>query len=77
MIAQALLFFVAGFETTGSTIAFTLHALCLNQDIQRKLRENIRDIIKKHGGKLTMESIENMDYLDNVIKGILKNIRSY
>ncbi|XP_045472025.1 cytochrome P450 6j1-like isoform X3 [Harmonia axyridis] len=72
VIAQALLFFVAGFETTGSTIAFTLHALCLNLDIQRKLRENIRDIIKKHGGKLTMESIENMDYLDNVIKETLR-----
>lgn len=69
MIAQAFIFFVAGYETSASTIAFTLYSLCLNPEIQRKLRSNIKDTVEKHNGKLTVESIEEMDYLDMVMKG--------
>ncbi|XP_044750511.1 cytochrome P450 6k1-like [Coccinella septempunctata] len=72
VIAQALIFFVAGFETTASTIAFTLYSLCLNPDIQRKLRKDIKDTIEKHDGKLTIESVGEMSYLDMVMKETMR-----
>lgn len=67
-MAQAIIFFSAGHETTNSTIAFTLHELCLNQEIQDKLREEIVSTTKKHG-ELTYEAVQDMEYLHMVICG--------
>lgn len=73
LAAQATQFFIAGFETTGSTIAFTLYELSLNPHIQDRLREEIRTVIKKHGG-ITYEAIQEMNYLDMTIKGIRNSV---
>nr|XP_023022560.1 cytochrome P450 6k1-like [Leptinotarsa decemlineata] len=65
---QALMFFAAGFETTSSSISFTLHELCLNREVQNKVRAEILETIKNHGG-ITYESIQDMKYLKNCIYG--------
>ncbi|KAL3283522.1 hypothetical protein HHI36_006661 [Cryptolaemus montrouzieri] len=72
VIAQAFIFFVAGFETTASTISFTLYELCLNSKIQKKLKENIRETLRKHDNKLTYNAVAEMDYLDSVVKETLR-----
>ncbi|KAJ8979338.1 hypothetical protein NQ317_006974 [Molorchus minor] len=46
MVSQAITFFVAGFETTSNAVAFALYELCLRQDCQDKLREEIEKIYK-------------------------------
>lgn len=66
--AQFVQFFMAGFETTGSTISFTLYELSLNIPVQDKLREEIQRVIKAHDG-ITYEAIQEMKYLDMTIKG--------
>ncbi|KAG5898054.1 hypothetical protein JTB14_001761 [Gonioctena quinquepunctata] len=68
---QALMFFSAGFETSSGTISFTLHELCLNKDIQNKLREEIAKKIEKHGG-ITYEAIQDMKYLKMCINETLR-----
>lgn len=68
MLLQIMTFFFGGFETSSTTIAFSLLELSLHQDIQDKLRENIRMSLTKYG-KLTYEAIMDMEYLDYVIKG--------
>lgn len=70
LAAQAIQFFVAGFETTGSTISFTLYELSLNPPVQDRLRKEILTVIKEHGG-ITYEAIQHMNYLDMTIKGII------
>ena len=48
LIAQVLQFLVAGFETSATTLANLLNCLALNEEIQDKLRAEIRGALKKH-----------------------------
>ena len=43
VLAQGLLFFLAGYDTTATSIAFLLYNLALNPEIQEKLYEEIVD----------------------------------
>ncbi|KAJ3654762.1 hypothetical protein Zmor_013929 [Zophobas morio] len=62
VVAQAAQFFVAGFETTSSTMGFTLYELCLHPGIQQRLRKEIKTCLQQHGG-FTYEAIQSMKYL--------------
>ena len=44
ILAQGMAFFVGGYETTATSIAFLLYNLALNQEIQEKVHEEILDI---------------------------------
>lgn len=68
--AQAFVFFAAGYETSSNTIAFCLHELALNTEIQEKTRRDIQDAIDSRNGKLSYDAIQDMKYLDMVIAGI-------
>jgi hypothetical protein len=69
LAAQAFVFFIAGFETSSTTMTFCLYELSLHQDIQDRLREEIDVVLRKHDGKITYEGIQEMEYLDKVISG--------
>ncbi|KAG5887593.1 Cytochrome P450 6k1 [Gonioctena quinquepunctata] len=69
----ALQFFAAGFETTSHTVAFTLHELCLQPQLQINLRREILKIISEDGG-LTYEGVQRMKYLDMCI---FETLRKY
>ena len=71
LTAQAFVFFVAGFETSSSTMAHTLYELAQNHEIQDKLRQEIRDVYSKNGGNLTYADVKGMSYLDKVFKGAI------
>jgi cytochrome P450 family 6 len=67
--AQAFVFFAGGFETSATTMSFCLYELALNPDIQDLLRNEIDTVLKKHGGSVTYEGIQEMIYLDKIISG--------
>lgn len=72
LIAQCVIFFLAGYETTASTLSFATYLLALNQDIQDKLRSEVDQTLAENNGELTYEVIQNMKYLDNVISETLR-----
>lgn len=69
LAAQAFVFFAAGFETSSTTISNALYELALNQEIQKKLREEIKEFDAKNAGDWKYETIKQMSYLDKVFKG--------
>ncbi|KAL1509699.1 hypothetical protein ABEB36_004400 [Hypothenemus hampei] len=71
IIAETFLMYLAGFETSSSTMTFALYELAMNQEIQNKLRGEVKEVIAKHGG-LTYEAVIEMEYLDRVVKETLR-----
>lgn len=69
LTAQAFVFFIAGFETSSTTMSHAMYELALNQNIQDKLREEIHTTLDNNNGQLTYDAVKNMTYLDKVFKG--------
>lgn len=66
---QAFVFFLAGFDTSATTSSVCLVELAQNINMQNKLREEIRTIMKKHNGEITYGGLSEMSYLDKVVQG--------
>ncbi|XP_075165469.1 putative cytochrome P450 6a14 [Haematobia irritans] len=72
MAAQTFVFFLAGFETSSTTMSFVLYELARHQDIQDKLRGEILSGLKQTQGELTYEGMNAMEYLEQVIAETLR-----
>lgn len=48
ILAQAIVFLAAGYDTTSTTLQFISYNLAKYQEVQDKLIEEIDDILKKH-----------------------------
>ncbi|KAF2899553.1 hypothetical protein ILUMI_06627 [Ignelater luminosus] len=70
--AQALLFFLGGFETVSTFMCFTAYELAVNTDIQNKLREEIDKVYENAKGDITYEDLLGMKYLDMVASECLR-----
>ncbi|GFS55307.1 cytochrome P450 3A21 [Trichonephila inaurata madagascariensis] len=72
LVGQCVIFFLAGYDTTASTLSFASYLLALNPGIQDKLYNELREVLQKHKGELTYEALQDMKYLDNVISETLR-----
>ncbi|XP_068971333.1 cytochrome P450 6k1-like [Bombus flavifrons] len=72
LVSQATIFFIAGFETSSTTISYTLHELALNPDVQKTLRAELQDALAKTDGKITYDMVMTLPYLDMVISETLR-----
>ncbi|KAH8371338.1 hypothetical protein KR093_007012 [Drosophila rubida] len=72
LAAQVFVFYLAGFETSSSTMSYCLYELAQHQAIQDKLREDINSVLEKHNNKLTYECIKDMRYLNQIISETLR-----
>jgi len=69
IVAQSIIFLLAGYETSSSTLSFFLYHLALNPDVQDKLRTEIKEAVESNAKRKSLyELAQNMEYLDCVIK---------
>ncbi|XP_062552199.1 cytochrome P450 9e2-like [Armigeres subalbatus] len=73
LIAQCLIFFLAGFDTISTAMMFMAYELAINYDIQQKLYEEIVTTNKELNGKpLSYDTLQKMKYMDMVVSESLR-----
>jgi cytochrome P450 family 9 len=77
LTAQAVLFFLAGFDTSSTLLCFATHLLATHPDVQSRLQEEVDMTLNKDEGNLTYEAVHGMKYLDMVISGIVQTISCF
>jgi cytochrome P450 len=69
IVAQALLFFAAGYETSSTALSLCLLELAINPEIKQSLSIEIDRTLEKCKGSITYDAIQSMSYLDKVVNG--------
>lgn len=73
MVAQCMLFFLGGFDTTGTSMFFMAHLLAMNPQVQEKLLKEIDGLKKTLNGRSpNYEDIQSLNYLDMVLTETLR-----
>lgn len=72
IVSQALVFFLAGFDTSSTTMSFCLYELALSPDIQQKLHQEIQSILATNNQELSYECLQQMTYLNQVVAETLR-----
>jgi cytochrome P450 family 6 len=65
-------FYIAGSESSSSTVAYTLYELTQNEELMIRAQEDIKATLEQHSGELTYESIMDMKFIDLCVKETLR-----
>ncbi|KXJ73273.1 hypothetical protein RP20_CCG016136 [Aedes albopictus] len=73
LVAQCLVFFLAGFDSVSAGMMFMAYELALNPVVQQRLYDEINEANKQLGGNApTYDTIQMMRYLDMVVSETLR-----
>ncbi|KAI5651608.1 cytochrome p450 domain-containing protein [Phthorimaea operculella] len=70
--AQAFVFYVAGFETSSTTLGFLLYEISQNPEIQEKLLSEVDEYLEKNDGKVSYDTLNDLRYMTKVINETLR-----
>lgn len=70
VMAQSILFLIAGYETTSSALSFLAHSLALNPDIQEKLYNEIISVLGNEAANY--DNVQKLPYLDMCMSETLR-----
>lgn len=73
-LAQCILFFLGGQDTTSSTLALCVYFLAVNPATQEKLRREVDECIATHGTEPSLDVVFKLNYLNCVV---LETLRLY
>ncbi|EDO46449.1 predicted protein, partial [Nematostella vectensis] len=72
IIAQCLIFMIAGYEGTNSALTFICYNLATNPDIQEKLQQEIDSVWTDADQVLSYDILNELSYLDMVVSETLR-----
>nr|AID54859.1 cytochrome P450 CYP324A1 [Helicoverpa armigera] len=73
LLAQAAIFLLGGFETSGGALSWTIYELAWNPQCQEKLYQEVLETKRKIGGRnFDSAIVSEIPYLDCVIKETLR-----
>lgn len=72
VLAQSVIFLIAGYETTSTTLGFVCYSLATNADIQEKLQKEIDSVWDDESKMPSYETVNELPYLDMVISETLR-----
>ncbi|ODM91133.1 Cytochrome P450 9e2 [Orchesella cincta] len=72
IVANAVMFLNAGFDTSQSVLIFAAYALAKEQDVQERLYKEVKSIMDANGGNLTYDGVLEMNYLDMFVNETLR-----
>ncbi|XP_054166760.1 cytochrome P450 3A14-like [Oppia nitens] len=71
IMAQGWIFFVAGYETTATTLTFCSYELALNPKVQDRLYEEIETAVDANG-EISYDKLSKLPFLDSVLSETLR-----
>uniref|UniRef100_A0A8C8SC68 Cytochrome P450 3A n=1 Tax=Pelusios castaneus TaxID=367368 RepID=A0A8C8SC68_9SAUR len=71
ILAQAIIFIFAGYETISSILCYMAYSLATHPDVQQKLQEEI-DSLFPNQAPLTYDALVQMEYLDMALSETLR-----
>lgn len=72
LAAQSVVFLLAGFETTGTTLSCAAHVLGTRPDVQEKLIQELDKARQNRGDESLYDFVQKIDYLDQFISEVLR-----
>lgn len=73
---QVILFFVAGYDTSATTLCHIAYCLALNPEVQERLHREVQDFHSRNQKGNYLEEMNSLEYLDAVIKESLRYLPS-
>lgn len=70
--AQVFIFYIAGSETSSSTIAYTIYELTQNEELMARACDDVTTTLEKHNGEMSYEALSEMKFIDLCIKESLR-----
>ncbi|XP_061773835.1 thromboxane-A synthase isoform X1 [Nerophis ophidion] len=66
IVGQALVFLLAGYETSSNTLGFTCYLLALHPECQHRVQEEVDDFFSRHEST-DYSNVQELKYLDMVV----------
>ncbi|XP_014476506.1 PREDICTED: cytochrome P450 9e2-like [Dinoponera quadriceps] len=72
MTSQAFSFFFGGFDSTSTLMCFAAHEIAVNEEVQKRLQNEIDQVLENTNGGAPYDAVNRMEYLDAVISETLR-----
>lgn len=72
LVAQCVVFFAAGFETSATTLSFTLYELAKHPDLQKRALEEVDEYLRKNNNKLDYNCVTQLPFLEACVDEALR-----
>ncbi|KAL0882450.1 hypothetical protein ABMA27_000928 [Loxostege sticticalis] len=72
LVAQCFIFFLAGFETSATTLSYTVYEFAKNPDVMRRAQKEVDEYLLKRENKLQYDSVNELPFLDACVDETLR-----